>query len=143
VVAAAGILCADLTRALRIFEKSKDAPILKLFAKHQKLSEAADKLSKSRTPIVVGTPHRLLELMEKGIVEHAFPARSTDIRIGHLHTKAVKHIVLNASHIDQKKRGMLDMKEIFQPLTRLLARKEFKERYGESKEDAKVELLVY
>lgn len=66
VVSGAGILCADLTRILRVFESSKETHILKLFAKHQKIEEAAQKLARSRTPIVVGTPHRLLELVNRG-----------------------------------------------------------------------------
>lgn len=37
---------------------------------------------------------------------------------------------MDASHIDIKKRGVLDMKETLIPLLKLLSRKEFKERYG-------------
>lgn len=37
--------------------------------------------------------------------------------------------MVDASHIDVKKRGMLDMKETLNPLVDLLTRKEFKERY--------------
>lgn len=49
--------------------------------------------------------------------------------------------MIDASHIDQKKRGILDMKEIQIPLVQLLARPELKERYGV--DDKKVELVFY
>lgn len=34
-------------------------------------------------------------------------------------------MVVDASYIDQKKRGILDMKELHEPLIKLLLRKEF------------------
>lgn len=37
---------------------------------------------------------------------------------------------MDFSHIDQKKRGILDMKETQQPLMQLLNRGEFKSRYS-------------
>ena len=37
---------------------------------------------------------------------------------------------MDASHIDVKKRGMPDMKETLVPLVELLARGEFRERFG-------------
>jgi protein CMS1 len=39
---------------------------------------------------------------------------------------------VDASHIDQKKRGVMEMKDTTLPLARFLARKEFKERYGDA-----------
>ncbi len=51
-------------------------------------------------------------------------------------------MVIDASHIDQKKRGILDMKETQVPLIRLLARETFKERYGKSGPE-KFELLFF
>ena len=53
----------------------------------------------------------------------------------------LKRIVIDASHIDQKKRGVMDMKETMVPLAKWLARKEFKERYTDS--DKHVELMFY
>lgn len=41
----------------------------------------------------------------------------------------VKRIVVDASHIDQKKRGIMDMKDTMLPLSTWLSRKEFKDRY--------------
>jgi protein CMS1 len=52
---------------------------------------------------------------------------------GALSSSSLKRIVLDASHIDEKKRGVLDMKDTLPPLVRLLTRPEFKQRYGVSK----------
>lgn len=53
----------------------------------------------------------------------------------------LERIVIDASHIDQKKRGILDMKETQTPLVQLLARQHLKERYGTG--EGKIELLFY
>jgi len=58
------------------------------------------------------------------------------LKMGHL-----KRIVVDASHIDQKKRGVMDMKDTMIPLAKWLARKEFKERY--LSEEKHVDLLFY
>lgn len=49
--------------------------------------------------------------------------------------------MIDTSHIDQKKRGILDMKESQLPLVSLLSRESLKERYvlGEGK----IELLFF
>jgi len=75
--------------------------------------------------IGVGTPQRVHDLIEGGA----------------LSTKHLRRIVIDASHIDQKKRGILDIKEIQIPLVKLLSRTEFGERYGAEKE--KLELIFY
>lgn len=49
--------------------------------------------------------------------------------------------MVDASHIDQKKRGILDMKETQLPLMQLLTRPAFKERYGLDK--GGIELLFF
>lgn len=53
----------------------------------------------------------------------------------------LERLVIDASHIDQKKRGILDMKEITLPLTRWLARPEMRERY--TAEEKPLKLLFY
>ena len=45
--------------------------------------------------------------------------------------------VIDASHIDVKKRGMLDMKETLVPLVELLTRKELRERVRGAMYDVK------
>ena len=55
--------------------------------------------------------------------------------------KMNERIVIDGSHIDQKKRGIFDMKEVYAPLLKLLTREEFRERYGSKDKDLKI--LVY
>jgi protein CMS1 len=54
---------------------------------------------------------------------------------------SLKRLVVDASHIDQKKRGVLDMKDTMMPLARFLSRKEFKDRYHDEKKP--LALLFY
>jgi protein CMS1 len=54
---------------------------------------------------------------------------------------SLKRIVIDASHIDQKKRGVMDMKETMLPLAKWLSRTEFKDRFTDDKN--KVELMFY
>ena len=49
--------------------------------------------------------------------------------------------MVDASHIDQKKRGVMDMKDTMIPLAKWLSRAEFKDRY--TAEEDQVELLFY
>jgi protein CMS1 len=49
--------------------------------------------------------------------------------------------MVDASHIDQKKRGVLEMRETLIPLTQWLNRKEFKDRYGQH--GSGIDLLFY
>lgn len=50
---------------------------------------------------------------------------------GALAVDKLESIVIDASHIDQKKRGIMDMKDTMMPLARFLARKEFKSRFAD------------
>ncbi|KAL6917579.1 hypothetical protein ACHAPO_000610 [Fusarium lateritium] len=124
IVAGAGLRAADIVRSMRKFQ-NKDNAIAKLFAKHMKVEEQVQFLEKHKTGICVGTPARLMDLMDNG-------ALSLD---------GLKRLVVDASHIDQKKRGVLDMKDTMMPLARFLSRKEFKDRYGDEKKP--LALLFY
>lgn len=156
IVAGAGLRAADLTRAVRKFQ-SKESIIAKLvstylpscppsqtqcesnvgscltdvatpspqFAKHMKVQEQVQFLKSKSTGIGVGTPARLMELIDNG-------ALSLDL---------LEQIVVDASHIDQKKRGVLDMKDTMIPLATFLVRKEFKDRYAD--EENPLSLLFY
>lgn len=48
---------------------------------------------------------------------------------------------MDASHVDQKKRGVMDMKDTMIPLARLLSRKALKDRYAAAEKS--VDLLFY
>lgn len=57
----------------------------------------------------MGTPDRLIALLDQNA----------------LSTANLKRVVVDVSYIDSKKRGILDMKDLFEPLMRLLLRSEF------------------
>lgn len=110
---------------------TKDSTIAKLFAKHIKIADQVKFLKNTRTGIAVGTPQRLEDLMDNGA----------------LNTSKLTRIIIDASHIDIKKRGVLEMKETQIPLMKWLARKEFRDRFtGSDTNDAegeKLEVLFY
>lgn len=53
----------------------------------------------------------------------------------------LERIVVDCSHIDQKRRGILEMKETHVPLTEWLGQKELKDRYGATKDG--IQLIFY
>ncbi|KAK8154997.1 U3-containing 90S pre-ribosomal complex subunit-domain containing protein [Phyllosticta citrichinensis] len=114
VVAASGIRAADVTRGLRKFEE-KGTKVAKLFAKHIKLKEAIESCKRLKMNFGVGTPQRISDLLGDGA----------------LSTSNLKRIIIDASHIDVKKRGIMDMKETQVPLAQLLGRQELKSRFGQ------------
>lgn len=124
IVAGGGLRAADLTRALRKYQ-TKDCMVAKLFAKHIKLKEQIETVKKARIGMGVGTPQRMMDLLNDGALK----------------TDCVERIVIDASHIDVKKRGILDMKETHVPLVELLTRTELKERFGTG--EGKIELLFF
>ncbi|KAH8601954.1 U3-containing 90S pre-ribosomal complex subunit-domain containing protein [Bisporella sp. PMI_857] len=124
IVTAAGLRAADLARVVRKFQ-TKDATVAKLFAKHIKLKDSISFLKSTRTGIAVGTPTRLKDLMDEGA----------------LAIDRLERIVIDSSHIDVKKRGILEMKETQIPLMTWLTRKEFRDRYQVTSEG--IQLLFY
>ncbi|KAF2752331.1 hypothetical protein M011DRAFT_435889 [Sporormia fimetaria CBS 119925] len=114
VVTSSGIRAADMYRALNEGlpkQGVKKLNVAKLFAKHIKLSEQVELLKKKKVDFGVGTPERLSALLDKKA----------------LNTANLKRVVIDVSYIDQKKRGILDMKDLHEPLVKLLLRDEFKE----------------
>lgn len=63
------------------------------------------------------------------------------ISVGALSSASLERLVVDFSHIDQKKRGIFDMRETQQPLMALLNQPELKSRYGDG--NGKVRLLLY
>jgi protein CMS1 len=55
-----------------------------------------------------------------------------------LRTSNLKQIVVDGSHLDQKKRSIFDMKELLIPLVELLSKKAIKDRLEEEEKAAKV-----
>ena len=57
---------------------------------------------------------------------------------GALQSERLERIVVDLSHVDQKRRGILDMKETQKPLLELLNRAELKARYGNCRGEIKL-----
>lgn len=113
IVTASGLRAADISRALKNGLAKKEEgrlSIAKLFAKHIKFPEAVKMCNTMNMDIGVGTPHRISELLTHGALSSA----------------NLESIIVDVSHIDQKKRGILDMKDLYTALVDLLIRDEFK-----------------
>ena len=90
--------------------------------------------------IGAGTPNRLYELLVNGKF-YSEPERSeTEKYLGALSAKALRRIVFDASHIDQKNRGLFNMNAVTTDVMKLLGLQVLKEKYG--KEDG-IELIFF
>ena len=123
VITASGLRAAELARTLRVF-KTESSAVGKLFAKHIKIEEARSFLEGTRVGVGVGTPERCKALVESG----------------HLRVEELKKLVVDGSCVDQKKRSIFDIKEVFVPLLELLAVKEIRARL---EDEAGMEILVF
>lgn len=63
------------------------------------------------------------------------------MKAGALDSSNLERVIVDCSHIDQKKRGIFDMRETQQSLVQLLNRPELKGRYGRGKGD--ILLIMY
>ncbi|KAF9734944.1 hypothetical protein PMIN06_011017 [Paraphaeosphaeria minitans] len=112
VISASGQRAADVFKSLRTGlpkQGIRNPNVAKLFAKHMKIADQVENLKQYKVDFGVGTPDRLSALLDQNA----------------LSTTNLKRVVVDVSYIDQKKRGILDMKELHEPLIRLLLRKEF------------------
>ena len=123
VISPSGIRVADVVRELRDFN-TPSTKVAKLIAKHQKLKDNIEYLSKTQVGIVVGTPARLKDLIAQKALQ-----------VGDL-----KAIVIDASYQDEKRRSLTDMPEVFKPLLDLLSNDQVKARL---QDDKGAKLLVY
>lgn len=62
----------------------------------------------------------------------------TGINPGTLNLTELERIVIDGSHIDQKQRGLFDMKDTHLPLLKLLTRPELRERYDAGKKPLQI-----
>ncbi|KAI4615422.1 uncharacterized protein J4E88_007796 [Alternaria novae-zelandiae] len=111
VVTGSGMRAADVCRCLKsgLPTQGVEKPsVAKLFAKHLKLADQVAHLSKSRIDYGVGTPDRLMALLQEGA----------------LSTANLKRVVVDVSYIDGKKRGILDMRELHEAVVRLVVCKQ-------------------
>ena len=91
--------------------------------------------------IGVGTPARILDLLNAGMWELILFGDPNLFPEGALRSTYLERIIIDISHIDQKRRGILDMKETQKPLMSLLTWPEVKARYDV--ETRRIEVLFY
>lgn len=106
-----GIRAADLARVLRTYEADGNA-VVKLFAKHFKIEQQAVFLRKNKTGFGVGTPQRVSEL----------------IRTGALKLDNLARIVIDGSHVDEKRFGIWGHQEVFKAMISLLKMESIQDR---------------
>ncbi|KAF8633708.1 hypothetical protein AX17_004366 [Amanita inopinata Kibby_2008] len=97
-IAGAALRVADITRVLKDkkLRGEKGGEVAKLFAKHFKQSEHVAYLKRTKIGAAVGTPGRVGKLL-----------CDTDA----LSVSALSHIILDVTHLDAKKRSLLDIPE--------------------------------
>ncbi|BGP13638.1 hypothetical protein JCM10213_007815 [Rhodosporidiobolus nylandii] len=98
--------------------KGQGIEVAKLFAKHFKLSEHTDYLQKTYVGLAIGTPNRIEKLLNE-----------TEA----LHLTHLSHIILDTTHLDAKKRSLLDNPEARGDLFKLLGCAKVMERLREGK----------
>ncbi|EMR09335.1 hypothetical protein PNEG_02290 [Pneumocystis murina B123] len=103
ILAMAALRVADITRSLRSY-KTKDGDVAKLFAKHIKLKDHINYLSRTRLTIAVGTPGRILDL----------------INCDSLKVDFLNWIILDTTYNDVKKRKFWDMPECWRAMIKLI-----------------------
>ncbi|GAA5990083.1 hypothetical protein JCM5350_001093 [Sporobolomyces pararoseus] len=122
VVSGAALRVADLCRQVKNFRvKLKDDNLIdvgKLFAKHFKLNEHAEYLDKTFVGIAVGTPNRIEKLLNE----------TDSLKLTHL-----SHLILDTTHLDQKKRSLMDLPDARGDLFKLLGCQKIMDRLKEGK----------
>ncbi|KAL9624220.1 MAG: hypothetical protein Q9160_001467 [Pyrenula sp. 1 TL-2023] len=126
VICGSGIRAADIARTVRLFQ-SKTAAVCKLFAKHIKLAESVETVAKTKIGIGVGTPQRILDLLSMDALK----------------TDNLRRIVIDASYLDQKKRSILDHREVFGPLIRILNQEDVRASMDNTDPKKGTRLLVF
>ena len=124
IICSSGIRAADVARAIRVF-RTDDSAIAKLFAKHLKLKDSIEYVKKTKIGFGVGTPARLNDLLN---------AEAMSLR-------GLKRIVIDGSYLDEKKRTIFTMTDLFSPVIDLINREDIKSRYGDHEDS--IQILVF
>lgn len=93
--------------------------------------------------IGAGTPARISALIESGELQISsnvcrLTLLTSGSFSGDLKVDELERLVIDGSHIDQKQRGIFDMKDTHLPLLQLLTRHELRERYGAPRKPVKI-----
>jgi hypothetical protein len=103
------IACSSALRALEIIKDLKgmnNVKVCKLFAKHMKIKDQIKSLKESNFLIGVGTPGRILKILETD--EEAMPL------------KKMEFLIIDGSHKDKKSFSILDLPETHMDLKKLV-----------------------
>jgi protein CMS1 len=95
------IRCVDVIRTMRSL--GPKVKIGKLFAKHLKLQDQLDFLKKNKISAAVGTPNRVLKLIQEGA----------------LNLDGLDFVLLDTSHKDKKEMHIFDLPEVAQEIKAL------------------------
>ncbi|KAJ2994475.1 cms1 ribosomal small subunit [Globomyces sp. JEL0801] len=104
------IICSSALRCLEIIKELRQTPrvlVAKLFAKHMKLNEQIQSLKNQPFLVGVGTPSRLIKIIE------------TDPDA--LKPKRIEHIIIDGQYRDKKSMSILDLPETHIDLKKLVA----------------------
>lgn len=123
ILTSSAIRATHVIRALRTLQTSKDIVIAKLFAKHIKLSDSIALCNSTRINIGVGTPARMLELMREGALK----------------LDGCVRLVLDMSAVNEKKQGLLDVRETQKAVVEFVNEPGVKERLS----DGEMRVLVF
>ncbi|KAJ3054086.1 cms1 ribosomal small subunit [Rhizophlyctis rosea] len=127
IITSSAIRAVNLIRLVKTLGKCA-----KLFAKHLKVSEQVALLKTEKTPIAVGTPNRILKLLEdgEGMTARHLRAREHGLIVylftGALDLEKLAYVILDGSHRDTKERTLFTIPEIKTDLVALL--KDIKQR---------------
>lgn len=105
----------------------------------------------------IGTPARIIDLVNTGtykqLSKHSWEGDLHILTFSHIISNPgslkldhLEQIVIDGSYVDQKKRGIFDMKEIYAPLLDFLLRPDLRARYTSSPTDntaGRVEIVVF
>ena len=98
---------------MKKFKSHGKAEIAKLFARHFKLSEHIEYVKKTPINIAVGTPGRIVGLVE---AEDA------------LRLEKLRYLIIDANYIDSKKRTIFDIPETVRDTFAILIHPEIRKR---------------
>lgn len=91
--------------------------------------------------IGVGTPARISDLIESGKTITMNALNISVDNVGTLKLGELERIIIDGSYIDQKQRGIFDMKETHFPLLQLLTRPELRACY--ERQEKPTQILVF
>nr|AVI60840.1 P-loop containing nucleoside triphosphate hydrolase [Morchella crassipes] len=114
VITSAALRASRIASALRKYQ-AKEAMVAKLFAKHIKVAESVEMCKDNRIGIAVGTPSRILEVLNEGVLK----------------LDELRWIVVDASYVDKKGFGVFRIREVHRGIMDFFGHEKTKQRFEE------------